>query len=71
MVAKRGLVSSSGDQFVKLERQELLPFEGAIKVVGLTQLDGQYVILVMRNVLGDGDEGEDDRGQRMWRGESS
>jgi hypothetical protein len=48
IVAKRSLNATASEKFKPLPRdsQNILPSEGRVKVSSLTQLDGQYVILV-------------------------
>ena len=60
VAARRPLNATAAEGFAPLARQQLLQSERSIKVTGLTQLDGQYVVLV-GNTLGSALEiGDDD-----------
>lgn len=59
VVAMRPLGADSTARFTVLENQRVAQSKSQILVTGLTQLDGQYVVLVMGNMLGTGGEDYD------------
>lgn len=58
-IARRALNASSTERFSMLEKQKLSPSTNTISAEGLPQLDGQYVLVIMGDGLGDAEEKED------------
>ncbi|KAK2615853.1 hypothetical protein N8I77_002578 [Diaporthe amygdali] len=59
IVARRALNATSTDRFSALEKQRLSWSANTISAEGLPQLDGQYVLVIMGNGLGDDEEKND------------
>lgn len=57
VVAMRPLGADSTAHFAIMGNQKVVRSKNQIVVSGLTQLDGQYVVLVMNNMLGTGGDG--------------
>src|SRR5437870_5662169 len=62
ILAKNGLnTKPPGQQFVAVEQQRVVRGRSSVKATALTQLDGQYVLLLGGNVLGSSSNNDDDR----------
>lgn len=59
VVARRALNASSTEKFSALEKQRLSQSTNVISTEGLPQLDGQYILVVMGDGLGDAREDDD------------
>lgn len=59
IVARRALNATSTERFSALEKQRLSWSANTISAEGLPQLDGQYVLVIMGNGLGDDEEKDD------------
>lgn len=59
VVARRALNATSTDKFSPLEKQRLSWSTNTISAEDLTQLDGQYVLVIMGEGMGDSREDDD------------
>lgn len=59
VVARRALNASSTEKFSALEKQKLSWSTNTISAEELSQLDGQYILIMMGDGLGDAREDDD------------
>lgn len=59
VVARRALNASSTEKFSALEKQRLSWSTNTINVENVPQLDGQYILVIMGDGLGDAREDDD------------
>lgn len=59
VVARRALNASSTDKFSALEKQRLSSSTNIISANDLPQLDGQYILVIMGDGIGDAREDDD------------
>lgn len=59
VVARRALNASSTEKFSALEKQRLSWSTNTVNVENVPQLDGQYILVIMGDGLGDAREDDD------------